>query len=93
MLWMSAAEQALKHLPADLIERGAAIALTTADHPSKIVPAIIAAVKDDLAWRKRTEHLARPKALPRKDVVADEERSEVAQMMHDLAEKMRANAA
>lgn len=58
---MEAAFASLRHLPIDLIEKGAKAAQMTADHPAKIVPAIIAATKDDLAWRQRM-NAGRPQA-------------------------------
>lgn len=51
--WMKAAGMALAHLPADLLRHGAKAAMRTADHPSKIVPTIIATTEDDYAARKR----------------------------------------
>lgn len=51
--WLHAAFLALRHLPADVIEKGAQSAIANADHPSKIVPAIAKAVEDDMAWRRR----------------------------------------
>jgi hypothetical protein len=43
-LWFHAAYLALEGYPADLIRDGAREAMLTADHPSKIVPAIVKAV-------------------------------------------------
>lgn len=51
--WLKAAGMALAHLPADLLKHGAKAAMRTADHPSKIVPTIIAATEDDYDARKR----------------------------------------
>ena len=62
--WFAAAFMALRHLPADAIERGAQVAQRTADHPSKIVPAIIAATREDMAWRYRMAGRRHPVALP-----------------------------
>lgn len=65
-VWMEAAFGALRHLPIDVIEKGAATARQRADHPSKIVPAIIAAAEPEIAWRRR-QHEGRPapaNALP-----------------------------
>lgn len=65
VVWIDAAFTALKHLPIDLIEKGAAEARKTADHPSKIVPAIIAATRDDVAFRDRMAARPQPeRALP-----------------------------
>jgi len=60
--WFSAAWRALSHLPADLIASAARQALGKADHPSKIVPAVLAAAQDDLAWRHRMRE--RPAPVP-----------------------------
>lgn len=54
-MWFEAARLALADLPADLLRRGAKAAMGEADHPSKIVPAIMRAVSDDLAWRRRNQ--------------------------------------
>lgn len=64
-VWMEAAFAALRHLPIDVIEKGAVAARRTADHPSKIVPAIIAAAEPEIAWRRR-QQAGRPSttALP-----------------------------
>lgn len=51
--WYAAAWRALGHLPADLIRRGAQEALRTADHPNKIVPAIIAYAEPKVSERRR----------------------------------------
>ena len=51
--WLHAAYAVLRDYPADLIERGAKQAALVADHPAKIVPAIIRAIEDDLRWRNR----------------------------------------
>lgn len=63
-VWIDAAFTALRHLPISVIENGAREAIKTADHPSKIVPAIIAATKDDMAWRRRMSPRPQPEALP-----------------------------
>lgn len=53
--WFEAARLALAEMPADLLRRGAKAAMSEADHPAKIVPAIMRAVGDDLAWRRRNQ--------------------------------------
>ena len=60
-LWMKAAFDALKHVPFDLLERGAKAALSTCTHPSKIVPTILEEIKDPLRWR--TEKKEQPLRL------------------------------
>lgn len=54
--WLVAAYAALGHLPQDLIERGAKVAMHSADHPSKIVPAIVQEVGAAYASRKRSQY-------------------------------------
>lgn len=51
--WLSVAWQTLKHLPSDLLAAGCIEARKTADHPSKIVPAIIAYAEPRLENRQR----------------------------------------
>ena len=51
--WLNAAYKAIGHYPLDLLKRGAAEALRTADHPSKIVPAITACAQPILDERAR----------------------------------------
>lgn len=61
--WLAVAWQTLKHLPADLLTAGCIEARKTADHPCKIVPAIIGYAEPRLAARKRLER-DYPPALP-----------------------------
>ena len=51
--WLSVAWITLQDLPADLLALGCAEARKTCDHPSKLVPAIIAATKASLALRRQ----------------------------------------
>jgi hypothetical protein len=67
--WLAVAWQTLNHLPSDLLSGGCLEARKTADHPSKIVPAIIGYAEPRLENRKRIER-DYPLALP------DPERSE-----------------
>ena len=55
--WFEAAMKALAGMPIGLLQRGAAAAMLKADHPAKVVPAIMAEVGD--AWERR-KRLARP---------------------------------
>lgn len=43
--WLNAAYKAIGHYPIDLLKAGAAVAMRIADHPSKIIPAIVAEVQ------------------------------------------------
>jgi hypothetical protein len=60
--WLTAAWEATGHLPADLLHLGAAHARRVADHPSKIVPAIIAETEELLRSRRRSLHEDRARA-------------------------------
>jgi truncated hemoglobin YjbI len=55
--WLTVAWGTLKNIPGDLLERGCAHARKVADHPAKIVPAIMAEVEQ--AWKWRREHRSR----------------------------------
>lgn len=63
--WLAVAWATLKHLPADLLRIGCRKARESCDHPSKIVPAIVAETREDMA--RRREHLrdAMPADVPR----------------------------
>jgi hypothetical protein len=52
--WLQAAYIALKHVPFDLLEQGAKVALSTCSSTSKIVPTILDEISVPLRWR--TEH-------------------------------------
>jgi hypothetical protein len=51
--WLKVARMTLGDVPADLLERGCAVARRTCDHPSKIVPTILGEIGTALAWRKQ----------------------------------------
>lgn len=78
--WLSVAWQTLKHLPSDLLAAGCLQARKTADHPSKIVPAIVAYAEPRLISRRRIEReYATPTtpALPAPEYITPEEASEI----------------
>lgn len=50
--WLSVAWATVGHLPADLLAIGAKKARETSDHPSKIVPAILAETRDLMDRRR-----------------------------------------
>lgn len=78
--WLEAAYQALDGIPISLLARGAQAAMQKADHPSKIVPAIVAEIGESWRWRK--EH--RPgRAAPASTVVPQERRIEPPRQMRD----------
>lgn len=88
--WLEAAFTALDGIPIALLERGAKAALATADHPSKIVPAIMKAITED--WERRRRYVAppirdyQPPAAP--EPIDDEERKEVAALVAGLVKKL-----
>lgn len=53
--WLAVAWGTLKHLPADLLRAGCDEARKTCDHPSKLVPAIVAYAEPLLRQRQRFE--------------------------------------
>jgi hypothetical protein len=50
--WLASAAITLKNIPPDLLERGAAHARRVADHPAKVIPAIMAEIEDSWEGRK-----------------------------------------
>jgi len=66
--WLEAAFIAIGDLPIALLERGAKAALQTADHPSKVVPAIMREIDGDLK-RRRSIYLSGP-PIPRERQIA-----------------------
>jgi hypothetical protein len=52
--WLAVAWNTLKHLPPDVLTAGCQAARLSCDHPSKIVPAIIAATKQQMEWRRNS---------------------------------------
>jgi hypothetical protein len=46
--WLAVAWGTLRHLPSDVLSRGCRIARETCDHPSKIVPAILDATREQM---------------------------------------------
>lgn len=88
-VWFNAAVRALEGIPILLLQRGVEAATAKADHPSKIVPMILAAIKDDWNWRR--EYRA-PRAVqvwePDQRRIPDSERQEVAAMFDQLLSKL-----
>lgn len=92
-VWFNAAVKALAGIPILLLQRGAAAAIAKADHPSKIIPAIMKEIEADWKWRKRFAAPAGVPAIERRDPVADPaERKEVGAMMSHLLAKLKAGA-
>lgn len=78
--WFEASMKALAGIPIGLLQRGALAAMHTADHHSKVVPAIMAEISEAWARRKR---LAAPvadvqaPALPEPDRCTPAEAAEI----------------
>lgn len=78
--WFEAARIALNGIPIGLLQRGAEAAMQKADHPSKVVPAIMAEIS--WAWARR-KRLAAPvadvqaPALPEPDRCTPAEAAEI----------------
>jgi len=57
--WLAVAWETLRHLPADMLRHGARKARERCDHPSKIVPTILAETSDWMASRRKVAADAR----------------------------------
>jgi len=92
--WYDAAYMALSHLPAGAVKAAAVRAMQTADHPSKIVPAIIREIeaKEDtpVAGFKSAPNFGIGESAPPPDRRPPEERAAVAQSMGALLKKLKA---
>ncbi|KQN12018.1 hypothetical protein [Sphingomonas sp. Leaf28] len=78
--WFEAARIALDGIPIGLLQRGAEAAMQKADHPSKVVPAIMAEISEAWARRKRLAApvaAARSNALPEPDRCTPAEAAEI----------------
>ena len=62
--WMTAARAAVRHLPGDQLQVGARAARALADHPSKVIPALLRATDDVMARRTADlRHVQRIQAM------------------------------
>jgi hypothetical protein len=61
--WLTSAMMTLEGIPDDLLDAGVAAARMVADHPSKIIPAIMEEIRD--RWDKRADNLHLPSDAPR----------------------------
>lgn len=92
-IWLNAAYKALDGIPIKLLKRGADAAMKTADHPSKIVPAIMKEIRETWDWRKRWVAKREPVEVTSAAPAIDEaEQAEVKAMMADLARKLKMSA-
>lgn len=62
--WLEAAFIALEGIPIGLLQRGVKAAMLSADHPSKIIPAVVAEIGDSWTWRKAHRPLPSPAPAP-----------------------------
>lgn len=74
--WLAVAWDSLKHLPPDILQRGARAARLKCDHPSKIVPAIIEETRDALHWRREATSVPRLTQEPKR-ICTGKEASEI----------------
>jgi hypothetical protein len=74
--WFAIAWDTLKDLPPDVLAIGARKARKICDHPSKIVPTIIAETEDIRRWRSMSQR-EEPLELPRPDYVKPDEAAEI----------------
>lgn len=91
--WFDAAYMAVGHLPADVLRKAAIRAMQTADHPSKIVPAIIReteqAERGPIAGFTSAPNFGVAETIA-PDRRPPEERAAVAQSMGALLKKLKA---
>lgn len=87
-VWFNAAVRALDGIPILLLQRGVEAATAKADHPSKIVPTILATVKDDWAWRRNYRAPKPVQVWEPTRRVPDGEREEVADMFVSLLKEL-----
>lgn len=75
--WLRVAWATLKHLPPDILARGCKTARETCDHPSKIVPAVLAATELLMRWRRDSVRGEEPERLPAPDYCTPEQASAI----------------
>jgi hypothetical protein len=76
--WLAVAWGTLQHLPADVLKSGCRVARQTCDHPSKIVPAILDATKDQMRLRREAASDDLPRlAAPEPNYCTPEEASQI----------------
>lgn len=62
--WLAAAIDALKDVPADLLEEALAECRKRADHPSKVIPFVTSYTEERIMWRRNNLERARDNAAP-----------------------------
>lgn len=76
--WLAVAWNTLQHIPADILASGAAKARMLCDHPSKIVPTIVAETAEQMRWRREArEESCLQLPAPPPDYCTPEEAAEI----------------
>jgi hypothetical protein len=76
--WFAVAWATLKHLPPDILAIGCKKARETCDHPSKVVPTILAETKEMLGWRRDVvTGESRPLQLPKPNYCSAQEAADI----------------
>jgi hypothetical protein len=83
--WLAVAWDSLKHIPADILTFGARKARLKCDHPSKIVPAIIAETAEMMGRRSRMAEWSQPQIAPSEKEICTPE--EARKILNDLGLK------
>ena len=84
--WLSVAWDTLKHLPPDVLAIGAKKARQKCDHPSKLVPTIIAETEHLVKWRRDADAYVEPPLIEVEYVKPEE----IEQIKREVAEEMAA---
>lgn len=82
--WLDVAFDALAHLPLHIFARGIREARLICDHPAKIVPAVVAATRDALAFHNRPKVAPLLRLVPPERFLPDEPLPEPATLMPAL---------
>ncbi len=92
--WFEAAYVALSDYPADKIREAARKAMGTADHPSKVIPAIVREIeaREKSGYQSMPNPITPPSQSTYQRELPSEERRKVAQTMGDLVKKLVAAA-
>jgi hypothetical protein len=91
--WLAVAWDSLKHLPPDILQAGARRARLKCDHPSKIVPTIIAETEESLRLRSRLngwDNNVRRLAAPAPEYCSPEQAAEILESV-GLKSRFRSN--
>jgi hypothetical protein len=75
--WLAVAWDTLKDLPPDILAIGARAARKKCDHPSKIVPTIIAETEQQMRWRSEARYDQPQLPGPKQDYISAEEAAEI----------------